>query len=154
MLVWGVDPLSMDGFMLAYAVQVNDHPDPPLVHSISWGDAEALYPPIFIQRLDYELLKLALRGITVIVASGDNGNSAVGTDCDFLPDLVGTSPWVTSVGATMPSLESQPYCAARSFQDEFGECVEPGQVVCSTSEGALITSSGYFSIYRSRPRYQ
>ncbi|CAE7354562.1 mkkA [Symbiodinium microadriaticum] len=98
--------------------------------------------------------ELALRGITVIVASGDNGNSAVGTDCDVLPDLVGTSPWVTSVGATMPSLESQPYCAARSFQDQFGECVEPGQVVCSTSEGALITSSGYFSIYRSRPRYQ
>ncbi|CAE7298092.1 TPP1 [Symbiodinium natans] len=151
---WGVDPHSMDGFMLAYAVQVNDHPEPPLVHSISWGDAEALYPPIFIQRLDYELLKLALRGITVIVASGDNGNSAVGTDCDFLPDLAGTSPWVTSVGATMPSLESKPYCTARSFQEQFGQCVEPGQVVCSTSEGALITSSGYFSIYRSRPSYQ
>lgn len=58
---WAVDPLAMDGFMLAYATDVNDHPEPPLVHSISWGDAEALYPPMFIQRLDYELMKLALR---------------------------------------------------------------------------------------------
>ncbi|CAJ1403332.1 unnamed protein product [Effrenium voratum] len=150
---WAVDPLAMDGFMLAYATDVNDHPEPPLVHSISWGDAEALYPPMFIQRLDYELMKLALRGLTVLVASGDNGNSAVGADCDFLPDLVGTSEWVTSVGATMPSLDSKPYCQAEAFQS-FGACEEKGQVVCSSAQGALITSSGYFSIYRPRPKYQ
>ena len=60
---WGVDPWKIDGFMLAYAVDVNDHESPPLVHSVSWGDAEALYPTAFVQRLDYELMKLALRGL-------------------------------------------------------------------------------------------
>lgn len=59
---WGVNPWVIDGFMLAYAVDVNDHSSPPLVHSISWGDAEALYPAAFVQRLDYELMKLTLRG--------------------------------------------------------------------------------------------
>ena len=59
---WGVDPWVIDGFMLAYTVDVNNHTSPPLVHSISWGDAEPLYPAAFVQRLDYELMKLALRG--------------------------------------------------------------------------------------------
>lgn len=43
-----------------------------------------------MERLDYELMKLALRGITVIVASGDNGNSAVGSDCDWVPGIEST----------------------------------------------------------------
>eukprot|EP00930_Biecheleria_cincta_P086303 TRINITY_DN75610_c0_g1_i1.p1 TRINITY_DN75610_c0_g1~~TRINITY_DN75610_c0_g1_i1.p1 ORF type:complete len:902 (-),score=146.41 TRINITY_DN75610_c0_g1_i1:39-2744(-) len=151
---WGISEHNMDGFMMAYSVQVNDHPFPPLVHSISWGDAEPLFPAAFVERLDYELMKLALRGITVIVASGDNGNSAVGTDCEFVSDLIGSSPWVTSVGATMPSLESAPYCHAEDFFKTIGTCEELGQATCSTAHGALITSSGYFSLYRQRPGYQ
>eukprot|EP00435_Cladocopium_sp_Y103_P027600 s3937_g6.t2 len=143
---WGVDPWVIDGFMLAYTVDVNNHTSPPLVHSISWGDAEPLYPAAFVQRLDYELMKLALRGITMIVASGDNGNSAVGSYCDFVSD-------VTSVGATMPSLDSKPYCNAAAFR-HLGDCEELGQVTCSSRNGALITSSGYFSVYRPRPKYQ
>ena len=151
---WGVDPLVLDGFMLAYTVDVNNHDSPPLVHSISWGDAEALFPPALVQRLDYELMKMSLRGLTVLVASGDNGNSAVGSDCTFVPDVVGASPWVTSVGATMPSLDAKPYCAAEGFREEFGQCEELGQVTCSSANGALITSSGFFSVYRPRPDYQ
>ena len=42
----------------------------------------------------------------MIVASGDNGNSAVGSYCDFVSDVVGTSEWVPwkameSVGITV-----------------------------------------------------
>ena len=61
------------------------------------------------------------------MASGDNGNSATGSDCAFVPDVVGASPWVTSVGATMPSLDAKPYCAAEGFREEFGQCEELGQ---------------------------
>jgi len=151
---WSVSPYDMDGFMMAYAVQVNDAEDPPLVHSISWGDAEALFPPAFVERLDYELMKLALRGITVLVASGDNGISATTPDCAFVPDLVGSSPWITSVGATMPSLASAPYCNNPSMRRVLGTCSEPGPITCSVASGAVITSSGYWSIYRSEPEYQ
>ena len=63
---WSVGPYFLDGFFLAWAVQVNDHPDPPLVHSISWGDAEPSFPETFVRRLDYEVMKMALRGITVL----------------------------------------------------------------------------------------
>ena len=70
-----------------------------------------------------------------------------------MPDLVGSSEWITSVGATMPSLKSKPYCFSDPFE-HLGSCEELGQVVCSTEQGALITSSGYFSVYRRRPWYQ
>lgn len=60
---------------------------------------------------------------------------------------------VTSVGATMPSLDSKPYCSAAAFR-HLGDCEELGQVTCSSRNGALITSSGYFSVYRPRPKYQ
>ena len=60
---------------------------------------------------------------------------------------------VTSVGATMPSLDSKPYCSAAAFR-QLGDCEELGQVTCSSQNGALITSSGYFSVYRPRPKYQ
>jgi len=148
-----VDPYCMDGFMLAYASHLNHHASPPLVHSVSWGDAEALFPPAFVQRLDYELMKLALRGLTVIIASGDNGISSTTTDCSFIPDIVGSSPWVTTVGATLPSLDSAPYCSIGGFS-ALGECEEPGPIACATAAGAIITSSGYWSIYRGRPSYQ
>jgi len=151
---WSIKPFDMDGFMLAYVVQVNDHASPPLVHSISWGDAEAIFPPVIIQRLDYELMKLALRGITVLISSGDNGNSAINSGCLFISDVVGSSPWVTSVGATMTSLDSAPYCLSREFQESMGVCVERGAATCSVMAGALITSSGYWSVYRGRPAYQ
>lgn len=148
-----VDPYVMDGFMLAYAAHVNHDDSPPLVHSVSWGDAEALFPPAFVQRLDYELMKLAMRGLTVIIASGDNGISSTTTDCNFIPDIVGSSPWVTTVGATMPSLSSAPYCSMDTFAN-LGACEELGPITCATASGAIITSSGYWSIYRSRPSYQ
>lgn len=154
-LSWiGVHPYTLDGFMLAYALQVNNASTPPLVHSVSWGSLEAAFPPQFVKRLDYELMKLALRGISVLIASGDNGINAVGGDCTFAPDLAGASPWVTTVGATMHARDASPVCHATEFQFAVGVCEESGPVVCSTTAGALITSGGYWSIYRGQPTWQ
>mmetsp|Transcript_128668 Transcript_128668/g.358235 ORF Transcript_128668/g.358235 Transcript_128668/m.358235 type:complete len:354 (+) Transcript_128668:81-1142(+) len=98
-------------------------------------------------------MKLALRGVTMIIASGDNGISSVTANCTFIPDVVGSSPWVTSVGATLPSLASAPYCTIDGFSG-LGSCEEPGPITCATTAGAIITSSGYWSLYRARPKYQ
>jgi len=46
---------------------------PPLVHSISYGEYGGQYDNNTVQRFDYELQKMAARGITVLLASGDNG---------------------------------------------------------------------------------
>lgn len=151
---WGISPFYLESFMISYASQLNDDPKPPLVHSISWGDAEAVFPPQFIDQLDYQLMKLAIRGITMISASGDNGISSIPAGCNFVSDILGSSPWVTVVGATMPSLASAPYCAAADFHQVLGSCEEPGPVVCSIAHGAMISSSGYVSLYRQMPTYQ
>jgi len=98
-------------------------------------------------------MKMALRGITTIIASGDNGISSTSAHCAFLPDIIGSSPWVTTVGATQPSLEAAPFCSSNKF-GFLGTCEEGGQITCSTTSGAAITSSGYWSIYRSQPDYQ
>ena len=52
-----------------------------------------------------------------------------------MPDVVGASPWVTSVGATMPSLDAKPYCAAEGFREEFGQCEELGQALTRACDG-------------------
>eukprot|EP00425_Heterocapsa_triquetra_P039602 CAMPEP_0195068884 /NCGR_PEP_ID=MMETSP0448-20130528/13398_1 /TAXON_ID=66468 /ORGANISM="Heterocapsa triquestra, Strain CCMP 448" /LENGTH=859 /DNA_ID=CAMNT_0040100431 /DNA_START=9 /DNA_END=2588 /DNA_ORIENTATION=- len=151
---WAQDPYFMEGYILAYAVQVNDDADPPLVHSISWGDSEDAYPEIFVRRIDYEVMKWALRGLTMVVSSGDNGLRSTYSTCDFGSDLLAASPWITSVGATMTSLASKPYCDNDAFLEASGACEELGPVPCSVMTGAIMTSSGYFSLYRRRPAYQ
>ena len=44
-----------------------------MVHSISYGDNRNNYNNDTVQRLDFELMKMAARGITVLVASGNRG---------------------------------------------------------------------------------
>eukprot|EP00448_Togula_jolla_P017051 CAMPEP_0170582412 /NCGR_PEP_ID=MMETSP0224-20130122/7570_1 /TAXON_ID=285029 /ORGANISM="Togula jolla, Strain CCCM 725" /LENGTH=918 /DNA_ID=CAMNT_0010905635 /DNA_START=23 /DNA_END=2779 /DNA_ORIENTATION=- len=153
--VWSsIEQTNIDGFMLAYMVRLNNEHSPALVHSVSWGDAEGHYPPKFVERLDYELMKAALRGISMIISTGDNGINCGLATCKFTPCIIGSSRWVTSVGATMQSEDAVPYCREEAFQSRLGECEERGHSVCSSATGALITSSGYWSIYRETPDYQ
>ncbi|KAL0265043.1 hypothetical protein SLS55_001000 [Diplodia seriata] len=81
---------------------------PPHVISISYSDDEQTVPPAYARRVCDLFARLALRGVSVIDASGDGG--AVGTgsaDCvnangetRFIPTFPATCPWVTSVGAS------------------------------------------------------
>lgn len=64
---WGIGPKNLDGFILAYAVQVNDHPKPPLVHSVSWGDAEALYPQAAHKGIEPERYISSINVINLII---------------------------------------------------------------------------------------
>jgi len=85
--------------MLDYTYIVGNQTDPPLVHSISYGAYGGKYDNETVQRFNYELQKMAARGITVTLASGDNGvgcNTA-GTSQEF--DFP-SSPYITMVGAT------------------------------------------------------
>eukprot|EP00937_MAST-01D_sp_MAST-1D-sp2_P000757 g757.t1 len=151
-----VDPNVGQGFVLEYAAKVNGMAAPPLVHSISWGAPEASFPRQYVDRLDLELAKLALRGVSMVMASGDNGINSNGATCAFTPGVLNGSPWVTVVGATQFSKSAIPYCNAgnANYRAEFGECNDVGEVVCSTQTGAIITSSGGFSGVRARPWYQ
>mmetsp|Transcript_35341 Transcript_35341/g.82580 ORF Transcript_35341/g.82580 Transcript_35341/m.82580 type:complete len:946 (-) Transcript_35341:91-2928(-) len=154
----GIHPNFIDGFMLAYCMRLNNEVSPPLVHSISWAAAETDFVPAFVRRLDYELMKLALRGVSMMVSSGDNGINSMGAHCHFTSSVIGHSPWVTTVGATMPSLAARPYCMDESYLTAYGSfypnCEERGPIVCSSIMGSLITSTGGWSVMRDMPAYQ
>ena len=89
---------------------------PTNVISISYGEQEDDLPTNYQQRQCAEIAKLGLRGVTVVVASGDSGVAARATDDGnsngclgpkgtvFNPDFPASCPYILSVGATyLPS---------------------------------------------------
>jgi len=79
----------------------------PLVHSISYGNDEIQRPntPTYMRRVDADFMKLGLRGISVLVASGDQGvwgrtGPGFPKSNRFHPDFPAASAYVTSVGGT------------------------------------------------------
>ena len=92
--------------MLQWAWMVGNDTAAPLVHSISYGEYGGSYDNATVQRLNYELMKLGLRGITVTLASGDNGvGCSARTLCGLHSDIAQefdfpSSPYITMVGAT------------------------------------------------------
>ncbi|OQR88079.1 tripeptidyl-peptidase [Achlya hypogyna] len=123
---------------------------PPSVVSISYADDECAVPPEYIAAVDQEFIKAGLRGITIVVASGDNG--VVGSTligfcgrplCSrFETGYPASSPYVLSVGATqiLPTLAAD---GAANRED----------VVTTDTGGAISSGSGY-SWYADRPSYQ
>jgi tripeptidyl-peptidase-1 len=80
----------------------------PSILSTSYDDDEQSVPVSYQKRVCMEAAALGARGVTVLMAAGDNG---VGTDGDcysndgkktrkFLPQFPSSCPYVTSVGAT------------------------------------------------------
>ena len=67
--------------------------------------------PEYIQRTSLEFLKLATKGVTVVVSSGDDGvlgNAKGCTDQTFDPQFPASSPYVLTVGATMMKRSKTP----------------------------------------------
>ncbi|KAF8266391.1 subtilisin-like protein [Lactarius quietus] len=81
-----------------------DLPNIPPTISISYANPEPTLPLIYATVLCNLFAQLGLRGVSVLVATGDDG---VGSgDCldnsgNFIPMFPATCPWVTSVGGTM-----------------------------------------------------
>lgn len=84
---------------LDYTIMVNGEYQPPLVHSISYGEYGGSYDNVTDQQFSYELQKMGLAGISVLLASGDNG---VGCNADGSSQEFDypSSPFITMVGAT------------------------------------------------------
>ena len=110
--------LSIDGTlgfdMIAWAANVSAMGRrAPRIHSISWGSPESSFPVEWMMRVNGELAKLAAQGLTILVASGDDGVGHKGTIfCDhFEPQFPATSPYVTAVGGTtFPSATARETC--------------------------------------------
>lgn len=123
---------------------VLDATSPPLVHSSSYSDREAVMPRKFTDNLNLQFVKAALRGLTLLFATGDDGAAGIicrsGNCSSFNPTFPPTSPTVTSVGGTQ---------MARPIPGQ-----APLEVVADSATGSFITSGGAFSNRYAMPAYQ
>lgn len=80
--------------------------NPPLVLSISYGQSEQYTSYSELNTFNNEAIKLGAMGVSIFVASGDNGANSPYvqvngvSSCGYSPSFPATCPYVTSVGAT------------------------------------------------------
>lgn len=137
---WSMSGVSSDLFH-QWILAVGEDADPPFVHSISYGGPELYFPKDMILRVDVEFAKLAARGVTVVVASGDDGVAgpqarSTSQMCRYSPSFPAALPHAVSVGATQ------------------GPEANKEEVVCSSETGGLITGGGGFSTVFGMPDFQ
>ena len=110
----------------SWAVSFQERDTLPQVVSISYSGAEVFFLPVselpasstvdgipvytYLDRVNTELMKIGLRGTSVLASSGDTGANGINTACQYpfdnvagvylLPGFPASSPYVTAVGAT------------------------------------------------------
>lgn len=89
------------GFYEAISQAAHDSVNKPSVMSISWGGPEDQWSPQAVQAIQSALEDAAALGVTITVASGDNGASDGLTDGVKHCDFPASSPSVLACGGTM-----------------------------------------------------
>ncbi|CAF1035451.1 unnamed protein product [Didymodactylos carnosus] len=166
-----------DSYLYTTTMNLNQLDDLPQVLSISYGGDElggvcnqtidcrtfntsSDREVIFIQRTNIEFMKLSMRGISILIASGDVGaNTGINcTDKIFSPIYPATCPYITSVGGTeLINIEynhlneTPPAC---SFITPPVQCISNGEEVAVDYGNTGYTSSGGFSRLIPQPIYQ
>ncbi|CAF3902729.1 unnamed protein product, partial [Adineta steineri] len=120
----------------------------------------------YIDRTNLEFMKLAMRGITVLVLSGSSGANGFGgnnetvncTNKVFYPGYPGSSSFITSVGATElinMRYETLPHQPSICSDKTAGvACVSDGHEVALSFNDTGSTSGGGFSTVMAQPSYQ
>ncbi|KAK0658012.1 peptidase S8/S53 domain-containing protein [Cercophora newfieldiana] len=140
-------------------------PDPPLVIAITYAWNEADFPARYLRRQCLEFLKLSLRGVTVLAATGDFGaadqrgrcvNATTGKPGNgnstshglFSTSFPASCPFVTAVGATQlaTTTTNATYYYSNATVFKF-----PPEIPLHTPNAS---SAGGFSRVFSRPPYQ
>jgi tripeptidyl-peptidase I len=93
----------------AWLVSVANTPNPPLVLSVSYGAYESVMSVSEMNAFTVQAIKLSTMGVTLVVASGDDGAVVRGMNafginyCAYYPVFPASCPYVTTVGATAVS---------------------------------------------------
>jgi len=93
-------PNTDQGFIDGIATAVHDTKNKPSVISISWGAPESGWTAQSMTALDAACQSAAALGITITVASGDNGSTDGATDNANHVDFPASSPHVLGCGGT------------------------------------------------------
>ncbi len=94
---------ASDGFLDAITKAIHDNENDPSVISISWGGPEDPNATVFQKQFDQALQAAAMLGITVCIASGDDGaadNGPKAWDGKVHVDFPGSSPFALACGGT------------------------------------------------------
>jgi len=171
--VWMNDPTA---WLFGWTTKFFAAASVPWVNSISYAWDEEMqceqgigYPECqklnvtsvgYVLRVNVDLMKIGLRGVTLVAASGDSGaNGRTDETCSekhFNPDYPACSPYLTSVGATelrdvTPLVENRP--PACSVLERF--CVGYGYEENAVSFGfSQFSSGGGFSFIAAQPSFQ
>ncbi|MGA8531643.1 MAG: S53 family peptidase [Acidobacteriaceae bacterium] len=93
-------PNTDQGFIDAITTAVHDTTNNPSVLSISWGGPESSWAQTSMTALDNACQSAAALGVTITVASGDNGSSDGVSDGQNHVDFPASSPHVLACGGT------------------------------------------------------
>jgi kumamolisin len=138
-------PFTQKGWVDLLNKIMTGTPAKPVALSISWGLAEDApdWSAGALKAINERLQAVALVGITVCVASGDDGSGDELTDGRAHVDFPSSSPFVLSVGGTMLNGS-----AAQSSEQAWWE--SPGE---RTNQGGG-ASGGGVSVVFPRPKWQ
>jgi len=137
---WSI-PQSASDIFLEWILAVSDASSPPLVHSMSYGSIESEEVQSDMQSFNTAAMKLGTQGLSILIASGDDGVANFNargdpSACGFNPSYPATVPYITAVGATQ------------------GPEAGTTEIACSSKTGGLITTGGGFSAVFTQPNYQ
>jgi len=88
------------GFLDAITAAVHDQKNHPSIVSISWGGPESSWTEQSMDAFNEVFKDAAMLGVTVLVASGDNGSSDGVNDGADHVDFPASSPFVLACGGT------------------------------------------------------
>jgi hypothetical protein len=157
-------------YVLDWAILVSNWTSSPQVTSISYGDTEQAYHAKFgsfsyIDRMELELAKMAINGLTVIAGSGDAGASNVGEEgndigptdptCGVVrPFYPSDSKYVVSASASVLATHTTGFCNAESPNNNI-QCSRVAETsVSMTFGGTPWTTGGAFSNHIAQPSWQ
>jgi kumamolisin len=93
-------PNTDAGFLDAITTAIHDTTNKPAVISISWGGPESTWTSQAMTAMDDAFQAAATMGITVCIASGDNGSSDGVADGSDHVDFPASSPFALACGGT------------------------------------------------------
>eukprot|EP01041_Mallomonas_annulata_P008372 gene8372-17263_t len=137
--------------LLEYLWLVGNQSHPPLVHVLHYADSEK---NVFTMgkdnslQIELEFIKMGLRGLTVLVGSGDHGSGDGFDDSDRCghtsPEWPASSPYVTTVGASQLSTDFIRMCSYLNSQ----KCTAAAEIPMSSyTTGDSTTGGGFSEIY-------
>jgi kumamolisin len=110
-------PNTDAGFLDAITTAIHDTSHKPSVISISWGGPESSWTAQAMTAMDAAFQAAASMGITVCVASGDNGSSDGVSDAHDHVDFPASSPFALACGGTSLSASGSSISAERVWND-------------------------------------